>query len=75
MSCPIDHTTEEVRKKLEEQKPFLPKAIFEGANLMLDVDQPQEQLNELFHLLKKYDLADAEEQLKRNAGFHEMFAK
>lgn len=73
MSCPIDHTTEEVRAKLEEQKPYLPMEICEGAKRMLDIDQPQERLNELFHLLKKYDLADKEEQLKRNNELHEMF--
>lgn len=75
LSCPIDHTTDEVRKKLEEQKPFLSEEVYESAKLMLDIEQPQERLNELFHLLKKYDLADAEEQLKRNEELHEMFVK
>lgn len=73
MSCPIDHTTEEVRAKLEEQTPFLPVEICEGIKRMLDIEQPQERLNTLFHLLKKYDLADEKEQLERNNELHEMF--
>lgn len=75
MSCPIDHTTDEVRKKLEEQKPYLPLEICEGIKRMLDIEQPQERLNELFHLLKKYDLADEDEQLERNTKLHGMFTK
>lgn len=73
MSCPIDHTTEEVRAKLEEQTSFLPGEIYEGIQRMLDMEQPQERLNKLFHLLKKYDLADEKEQLERNNELHEMF--
>jgi len=75
MSCPIDHTTEEVRQKLEEQKPYLPLEIYEGIKRMLDIDQPQERLNEIFHLLKKYDLAAEDEQLERNTKLHGMFIK
>lgn len=75
MSCPIDHTTEEVQNKLEAQQPYLPLEICEGIKRMLDIKQPQERLNELFHLLKKYDLADKEEQLERNTKLHDMFTK
>lgn len=75
MSCPIDHTVEEVGAKLEEQKPFLPTEIYEGSAEVLQVEQTQKTLNELFHLLKKYDLADEEERKNRDASFHAMFAK
>lgn len=75
MSCPIDHTTEEVRKKLEEQKSYLPLEIYDGVKRMLDVESSQERLNEIFHLLKKYDLAAEDEQLERNTKLRGMFIK
>ena len=65
-SCPIDHSLEDVRKKLNEQKLFLPEAIAEGVKSYLTEAIPQEALNDIFHLLKKYDLANAEERRERD---------
>ena len=65
-SCPIDHSLEDVHKKLREQEPFLPKDIAEGVKSYLTEAVTQEALNDIFHLLKKYDLANAEERTKRD---------
>ncbi|MCM3712926.1 group-specific protein [Alkalihalobacillus oceani] len=65
-SCKLDHPPEDVRKKLETQKPFLPNELYQQSAAFLAVEPTQPELNELFHLLKKYDLASAEEQQERN---------
>lgn len=65
-SCPIDHTPEQVKEKLESQHPFLPTNIYDKAAGLLRQEQPQETLNDLFHLLKKYDLAEARERKSRD---------
>ncbi|WP_110928211.1 group-specific protein [Bacillus massiliglaciei] len=64
--CSIDHSLEDVRKKLESQKDFLPEQLLESAGLYLEKQRTQEELNELFHLLKKYDLVTEDERLVRN---------
>ncbi|AXF56946.1 group-specific protein [Salicibibacter kimchii] len=65
-SCPIDHTPEQVKEKLESQHSFLPENIYDKAAGLLAQEQPQETLNELFHLLKKYDLVETRERKERN---------
>ncbi len=73
-SCKLDHTLEDVMKKLTEQKNYLPKEIFKQVNQTLVLISPtQSRLNEVFHLLKKYDLANEEEQMERNAKLEELF--
>ncbi|MBB6450101.1 hypothetical protein HNR44_002079 [Geomicrobium halophilum] len=67
-SCPIDHTPEQVKEKLESQQNFLPSEVYEHANQLLKRELSQETLNELFHLLKKYDLAEPQEQEQRNSA-------
>jgi hypothetical protein len=62
----MDHSVEDVVKKLNDQKPFLPDELAEKTAQFLKSGHRQETLNELFHLLKKYDLADEEERLERN---------
>lgn len=64
--CTIDHSHEDVIKKLESQEAFLPKPLLKKCHLFLEHEHPQETLNELFHLLKKYDLASEQEQTERN---------
>ncbi|MBY0095581.1 group-specific protein [Mesobacillus maritimus] len=64
--CKIDHSPEDVRKKYEEQSPYLPeeaKSLFER---FFSEEHTQDILNEVFHLLKKYDLASLEEREERN---------
>ncbi|CAM5789731.1 MULTISPECIES: hypothetical protein [Brevibacillus] len=63
--CRLDHSTEDVRNKLAEQTPFLPPALAAQLNGLLTETLSQETLNELFHLLKKYDLATPEERIQR----------
>lgn len=65
-SCPIDHSLEDVHKKLREQEPFLPVTIAEGVKSYLTEAVTQEALNDIFHLLKKYDLATTEERTERD---------
>ncbi|OKL37462.1 group-specific protein [Domibacillus mangrovi] len=64
--CSIDHSQEDVIQKLESQRDFLSAALYEEVQLYLKNEHVQEALNELFHILKKYDLASKEEQEERN---------
>jgi hypothetical protein len=66
MACNIDHTNADTAKKLESQKTYLPKELYEGSEKLLAGNPDQETLNELFHLLKKYDLASESEKEERN---------
>lgn len=63
--CRLDHSVEDVQKKLGEQTPFLPQERVEQLQALLETTLSQEKLNELFHLLKKYDLAPPEERARR----------
>ncbi|WP_342504858.1 hypothetical protein [Sporosarcina sp. FSL K6-2383] len=64
--CTIDHSLEDVRNKLSEQSTFLPQDIYEQCKLFLDESLDQVMLNEVFHLLKKYDLASDEVKEQKN---------
>ncbi|HDR7657286.1 group-specific protein [Bacillus wiedmannii] len=66
MACNIDHSMEDVMNKLESQKSFLLKEIFTGLKGFLQGNHSQEILNDIFHLLKKYDLVSEEEREMRN---------
>ncbi|MBM6618036.1 group-specific protein [Bacillus suaedaesalsae] len=72
MSCKLDHSLEDVTKKLEEQKTFLPVGLYTKCMNFLSQSPSQLQLNELFHLLKKYDLASDDEKLVRNGKLTEL---
>lgn len=64
--CKLDHSQEDVRSKYQSQEAFLPadmKSLFEQ---FLTKEHTQDLLNEVFHLLKKYDLASEEEKNQRN---------
>jgi len=67
--CNIDHSHESVMKKLKNQEAFLPAELNEKIHRFLDGDLSQETLNEVFHLLKKYDLSSGEEREVRNKKF------
>ncbi|ENB9405024.1 hypothetical protein ABR763_11805 [Bacillus cereus] len=62
MACNIDHSIEDVMNKLESQKSFLPEVIFKEVKGFLQGNHSQEILNDVFHLLKKYDLVSEEEE-------------
>ncbi|WP_409270161.1 hypothetical protein V1499_12015 [Neobacillus sp. SCS-31] len=64
--CNLDHSLEDVKKKYETQKGFLPSTIYDAFEARLMETPDQMTLNELFHLLKKYDLASVEERATRN---------
>ncbi|MDA2340939.1 hypothetical protein PDN15_18435 [Bacillus cereus] len=67
MACNIDHSIEDVMNKLESQKNFLPEGIFKELKSFLQGTHSQKLLNDVFHLLKKYDLVSEEERETRNA--------
>lgn len=72
--CKLDHSLEDVRKKLEEQQPFLPVELAKQFQSFLEQDLSQQTLNEAFHLLKKYDLASDEERMERNNKIETLFS-
>ncbi len=63
--CKLDHSFEDVKQKFEQQKEFLPADIIQMFDAFFQKEHTQQILNEIFHLLKKYDLASDEEKLER----------
>jgi hypothetical protein len=64
--CKLNHSQEDVRNKYESQESFLPddmKPLFEQ---FFSKEHTQDLLNEVFHLLKKYDLASEEDRIERS---------
>ena len=64
--CNLDHTPEDVKSKYDSQAAFIPEEMKPLFEQFFAKEHTQDILNEVFHLLKKYDLASAEEQDKRN---------
>ena len=64
--CTIDHSHGDVITKFENQSPYMPENVVQEIHRFLQQTIKQETLNELFHLLKKYDLSSEEEKKKRN---------
>ncbi|RBW70351.1 group-specific protein [Bacillus taeanensis] len=73
-TCNLNHSLEDVKKKLESQHDYLPNNLYDGLSSFLRQDLNQETLNEVFHLLKKYDLASNEEQEKRNEQIKQLLS-
>ena len=71
-NCQFDHSWEDVKKKLADQESFLPEELYNGSNQLLARKPNQLSLNELFHVLKKYDLASEEEKSKRNESLKQL---
>ena len=63
--CKLDHSHEDVRLKYEQQKDFLPHEMAPLFESFFKEEHTQDILNEVFHLLKKYDLASEEEKKQR----------
>ncbi|KAF0822359.1 hypothetical protein KIS1582_3847 [Cytobacillus firmus] len=63
--CKLDHTPEDVQKKFEQQRGFLPEDINPLFQSFFQQEHTQDILNEVFHLLKKFDLASEEERTER----------
>ncbi|EKN62559.1 group-specific protein [Neobacillus bataviensis LMG 21833] len=64
--CKLDHTQEDVKSKYDSQAAFLPEELKPLFDQFFAKEHTQDILNEVFHLLKKYDLASVEEQDERN---------
>ncbi|MFZ3579690.1 hypothetical protein [Virgibacillus sp. DJP39] len=64
--CSIDHSHEDVLKKFHSQESYLPDKVKGVVNDFLKNESTQEELNDLFHLLKKYDLSSDAERSERN---------
>jgi len=73
-SCKLNHSLEDVKKKLEQQAEHLEKYSI-GCSQFLENNPTQQQLNELFHLLKKYDLADEEEKRLRERKIYKLISR
>lgn len=71
-SCDFDHPLEDVKKKLAEQKAFLPEDLYDESAQLLADKPVQSILNEAFHLLKKYDLASETVKQERNKGLKQL---
>jgi hypothetical protein len=70
--CNIDHSLEDVKQKLADQADFLPQPLKEQIERSLTAEKDQEFLNEVFHLLKKYDLADQDVKEERNVKLNDL---
>ncbi|WP_026567820.1 hypothetical protein [Bacillus sp. UNC41MFS5] len=64
--CKLNHSHEDVKSKYESQASFLPEEMKPLFNQFFEKEHSQDLLNEVFHLLKKYDLVTKEEQENRN---------
>lgn len=64
--CKLNHTQEDVKSKYESITAFLPEEMKPLFHQFFQKEHTQDLLNEVFHLLKKYDLASVEEQENRN---------
>jgi hypothetical protein len=64
-NCKLDHSHEDVKKKYESQRSFLSEETVPLFEQFFSKEHTQNVLNEMFHLLKKYDLASDEEKEER----------
>jgi hypothetical protein len=64
--CKLDHSHEDVKIKYESQAEYLPAELKPLFAQFFAKEHTQDILNEVFHLLKKYDLATEEEKTARN---------
>lgn len=64
--CKINHTHEDVQSKFQSQAEFLPADMLPLFQVFFEKEHTQDLLNEVFHFLKKYDLASVEEKSERN---------
>ncbi|OLS39366.1 group-specific protein [Alkalihalophilus pseudofirmus] len=74
-SCKLDHPLEDVENKLGSQEEYLPKDVYSQCTVFLQSKPSQLELNELFHLLKKYDLASEEEKKMRDEKLKQLTRK
>lgn len=63
--CKLNHSQADVKSKYESQAAFLPEEMNPLFNRFFENEHTQALLNEVFHLLKKYDLASEDEKSER----------
>ncbi|MBS4189369.1 group-specific protein [Bacillus sp. FJAT-49705] len=63
--CKLDHTHDDVIRKFEQQQEYLPEDLKPLLAVFFEKEHTQVLLNEVFHLLKKFDLSSDEEKLER----------
>lgn len=63
--CKLDHSHEDVQKKYEQQKAYLPTETVPLFQVFFQKKHTQDILNEVFHLLKKFDLSSEQEKVER----------
>jgi hypothetical protein len=63
--CKLNHSQSDVQSKYESQAAFLPEEMKPLFERFFKKEHSQELLNEVFHLLKKYDLAPEDEKSER----------
>lgn len=73
-SCNLNHSVKDVKEKLDFQRNHLPEGITDALHLFLQAECSQEILNEIFHLLKKYDLSPKDEQELRNERLSDLLS-
>jgi hypothetical protein len=73
-TCNLNHSKKDVQSKLDFQRNYLPERITNELYLFLETDCSQEILNEIFHLLKKYDLLTNDEQDLRNERLSDLLS-
>ncbi|MFG6118889.1 hypothetical protein [Thalassobacillus sp. B23F22_16] len=73
--CNIDHGQDDVKKKLISQEEFLPDELAVKMHIYLKDIRSQEELNDIFHLLKKYDTASEQEREERNEKLRKYVAE
>lgn len=64
--CKLNHPIGDVRNKYETQKEHLPSDMISSFEAFFTHEHSQDILNDVFHLLKKYDLASEIEREQRN---------
>jgi citrate synthase len=63
--CKINHSHDDVRNKFKDQAEYLPQEMKQLFEQFFSEEHTQEILNEVFHLLKKFDLASEKEKQER----------
>ncbi|PGS48468.1 group-specific protein [Bacillus sp. AFS041924] len=72
--CNLNHSKKDVQDKLDFQRNYLPDRITDDLDLLLRTECSQEILNEIFHLIKKYDLSTNAEQELRNKRLSDLLS-
>ncbi|QOT00097.1 group-specific protein [Brevibacterium sp. JNUCC-42] len=73
--CKLDHSQADVLQKWTDQQVYLPQPLADQIQSFLQKELSQSTLNELFHALKKYDLAGASERAVRNQKLQELISR